>query len=444
MGRIRHRNMSLLEEWYQRGLVAQIAGDEVRLAAHLAATSRTLYCGFDPTADSLHVGSLMPLIALRRLRVAGHTVIALIGDATAQVGDPSFKEEERTLADPERVAHSADRLEVQLRAVLDAPAADGAPLPGTLLIERNLSWYGERQLLDFLRDPGKHSSVNTMLRRESVRRRLEREDAGISFAEFSYALLQAEDFDELRRRHACTAQLGGSDQWGNITAGIELARRRDGAELFGLTMPLVTRADGGKFGKTEAGAVWLDSGLTSPYAFYQFWRNVPDADVHQYRRYFSAAPLAQLQRDEQLDADADGQLQAPRYLAEELTQLVHGAAGLAAVQRISEALFGTAIETLEEGDLAQLAQDGLPCTRLGAVELPLLEALVLGGLARTPRGAVTIGQARKFVREGAISVNGCQQRDVDTVLRAADGLYGRYHLLRRGKKHYHLLCWEAV
>ena len=439
---MRRGQMALLEEWHRRGLVAQIAGDEMRLADHLGATPRTLYCGFDPTADSLHVGSLMPLIALRRLRAAGHTVIALIGDATAQVGDPSFKAEERVLADPQRVADSADRLEAQLRALLDAPAADGSALPGTLRVERNLSWYAERRLLDFLRDPGKHSSVNAMLRRESVRRRLEREDAGISFTEFSYVLLQAEDFDELRRQHGCTVQIGGSDQWGNITAGIELARRRGGAELFGLTLPLVTRADGAKFGKTEAGAVWLAPELTSPYAFYQFWRNVSDADIVQYRRYFSAAALAQLLRDERSDTGDDGTPQAD--LAAELTQLVHGVAGLVAAQRIGQALFGAAIETLEVGDLAQLAQDGLPCTRLGVAELPLLEALVMGGLARTPLGAVTIGQARKFVREGAISVNGCQQRDVDTVLRAADGLYGRYHLLRRGKKQHHLLSWEAV
>ncbi len=430
--------MSFLEEWRQRGLVAQIAGDEARLAAHLA-VPRTIYCGFDPTADSLHVGSLMPLISMRRLRAAGHTVIALIGDATAQVGDPSFKDEERTLVDRDQVVYSAAQLEAQLRAIVDAPAADGTPLLGALLIERNLVWHGERRLLDFLRDPGKYSSVNAMLRRESVRRRLERDDAGISFTEFSYALLQADDFDELHRRQGCTVQLGGSDQWGNITAGIELARRRNGSELFGLTVPLVTRSDGGKFGKTEAGAVWLDPKRSSPYAFYQFWRNVPDTDVAHYRRCFSDMPLAQLKRDEQ----DGGQSHSQEQLAAELTRLVHGEAGLAASQRISAALFGVAIQTLEEGDLAQLAQDGLPCLHLEVAELPLLEALVSSGLARTPRGAVTIGQARKFVTEGAVSINGRQQCDVDAVLRPADGLYGRYHLLRRGKKQHHLLCWKA-
>ena len=272
---------NFLQELQDRGLIAQMTGGEA-IVEHLNSGSRTLYCGFDPTADSLHIGSLVPLLMLKRFQLAGHKPIALVGGATGLIGDPSFKAQERKLNTPDVVASWVGKLKQQVSQFIEFDSGDNSAE-----VVNNLDWVGNMDVLTFLRDVGKHFSVNNMINKESVKQRIEREGEGISFTEFTYMLLQSYDFAELYQRNRCTLQIGGSDQWGNITGGIDLTRRLHGAQVFGLTMPLVTKADGTKFGKTETGTVWLDPARTSPYAFYQFWLNTADADAYKFLRYFT-------------------------------------------------------------------------------------------------------------------------------------------------------------
>ena len=416
-------NPHLLDELTQRGLVAQNS-DPVALADHLA-TPRTVYCGFDPTAGSLHIGHLVPLLMLRRFQLAGHTPVALVGGATGLIGDPSFKASERTLNSAETVQGWVASLSAQISALL--PASDGLEAP---LLVNNADWMGQMSALDFLRDIGKHFSVNAMLARESVRQRLARPDQGISFTEFSYTLLQSQDFAVLNQRLGCTLQIGGNDQWGNITSGMDLTRRLHQTQVYGMTLPLITKADGTKFGKTEGGAVWLDPVLTSPYAFYQFWLGTADEDVYRFLRYYSFVPLAEIETLEAEDAKRQGRKLAQQVLADELTELVHGKGALAAAQRISESLFSGEVARLGESDLAQLAQDGMPSSPIKG-ETDLVTLLVECGLANSKR------IARELLAAGAVSVNGAIRRDEP--LTADDRLFGRYLLLRRGKKQYHLV-----
>ncbi|MFQ2549095.1 tyrosine--tRNA ligase [Aeromonas caviae] len=416
-------NPHLLDELTQRGLVAQNS-DPVALADHLA-TPRTVYCGFDPTAGSLHIGHLVPLLMLRRFQLAGHTPVALVGGATGLIGDPSFKASERTLNSAETVQGWVASLSAQIKALL--PASDGLAAP---LLVNNADWMGQMSALDFLRDIGKHFSVNAMLARESVRQRLARPDQGISFTEFSYTLLQSQDFAVLNQRLGCTLQIGGNDQWGNITSGMDLTRRLHQAQVYGMTLPLITKADGTKFGKTEGGAVWLDPALTSPYAFYQFWLGTADEDVYRFLRYYSFMPLAEIEALEAEDAKRQGRKLAQQVLADELTELVHGKGALAAVQRISESLFSGEVARLGESDLAQLAQDGMPSSPIKG-ETDLVTLLVECGLANSKR------IARELLAAGAVSVNGAIRRDEP--LTADDRLFGCYLMLRRGKKQYHLV-----
>ena len=416
-------NPHLLDELTQRGLVAQNS-DPVALADHLA-TPRTVYCGFDPTAGSLHIGHLVPLLMLRRFQLAGHTPVALVGGATGLIGDPSFKASERTLNSAETVQGWVASLSAQISALL--PASDGLAAP---LLVNNADWMGQMSALDFLRDIGKHFSVNAMLARESVRQRLARPDQGISFTEFSYALLQSQDFAVLNQRLGCTLQIGGNDQWGNITSGMDLTRRLHQTQVYGMTLPLITKADGTKFGKTEGGAIWLDPALTSPYAFYQFWLGTADEDVYRFLRYYSFMPLAEIETLEAEDAKRQGRKLAQQVLADELTELVHGKGALAAAQRISESLFSGEVARLGESDLAQLAQDGMPSSPIKG-ETDLVTLLVECGLANSKR------IARELLAAGAVSVNGAIRRDEP--LTADDRLFGRYLLLRRGKKQYHLV-----
>lgn len=419
-------NPHLLDELTERGLVAQNS-DPAALADHLA-TPRTVYCGFDPTAGSLHIGHLVPLLMLRRFQLAGHTPVALVGGATGLIGDPSFKATERSLNSADTVQGWVASLSAQIRALL--PADDGLSAPQLV---NNGDWMGQMSALDFLRDIGKHFSVNAMLARESVRQRLARPDQGISFTEFSYALLQSYDFAVLHQRLGCTLQIGGNDQWGNITSGMDLARRLHQAQVHGMTLPLITKADGTKFGKTEGGAVWLDPALTSPYAFYQFWLGTADEDVYRFLRYYSFMPLSEIDALEAEDAKRQGRKQAQQVLANELTELVHGKAALAAVQRISELLFSGDVARLGESDLAQLAQDGMPSSTVSG-ETDLVSLLVSCGLANSRR------IARELLAAGAISLNGVLKQDDQ--LSATDRLFGRYLLLRRGKKQYHLVAWQ--
>ncbi|MFM5538857.1 tyrosine--tRNA ligase [Aeromonas veronii] len=419
-------NPHLLDELTERGLVAQNS-DPAALADHLA-TPRTVYCGFDPTAGSLHIGHLVPLLMLRRFQLAGHTPVALVGGATGLIGDPSFKATERSLNSADTVQGWVASLSAQIRALL--PADDGLSAPQLV---NNGDWMGQMSALDFLRDIGKHFSVNAMLAREAVRQRLARPDQGISFTEFSYALLQSYDFAVLHQRLGCTLQIGGNDQWGNITSGMDLTRRLHQAQVHGMTLPLITKADGTKFGKTEGGAVWLDPALTSPYAFYQFWLGTADEDVYRFLRYYSFMSLSEIDALEAEDAKRQGRKQAQQVLADELTELVHGKAALAAVQRISELLFSGDVARLGESDLAQLAQDGMPCSTVSG-ETDLVSLLVSCGLANSRR------IARELLAAGAISLNGVLKQDDQ--LSATDRLFGRYLLLRRGKKQYHLVEWQ--
>ncbi|MFB2856058.1 tyrosine--tRNA ligase [Aeromonas allosaccharophila] len=419
-------NPHLLDELTERGLVAQNS-DPAALADHLA-TPRTVYCGFDPTAGSLHIGHLVPLLMLRRFQLAGHTPVALVGGATGLIGDPSFKATERSLNSADTVQGWVASLSAQIKALL--PADEGLSAPQLV---NNGDWMGQMSALDFLRDIGKHFSVNAMLARESVRQRLARPDQGISFTEFSYALLQSYDFAVLHQRLGCTLQIGGNDQWGNITSGMDLTRRLHQAQVHGMTLPLITKADGTKFGKTEGGAVWLDPALTSPYAFYQFWLGTADEDVYRFLRYYSFMSLSEIDALEAEDAKRQGRKQAQQVLANELTELVHSQAALAAVQRISELLFSGDVARLGESDLAQLAQDGMPSSTVSG-EIDLVTLLVSCGLANSKR------IARELLAAGAISLNGVLKQDDQ--LSANDRLFGRYLLLRRGKKQYHLVEWQ--
>lgn len=415
----------LLTDLTERGLVAQMS-DPASLAAHLA-QARTLYCGFDPTASSLHIGHLVPLLMLRRFQLAGHTPVALVGGATGLIGDPSFKATERSLNSADRVQGWVVSLSAQIRALL--PASEGLAAP---VLVNNADWMGQMSALDFLRDIGKHFSVNAMLARESVCQRLARPDQGISFTEFSYALLQSQDFAVLNQRLGCTLQIGGNDQWGNITSGMDLTRRLHQTQVHGMTLPLITKADGTKFGKTEGGAIWLDPALTSPYAFHQFWLGTADEDVYRFLRYYSFMPLAAIRELEVEDAGRQGRKQAQQVLADELTELVHGKGALAAARRIGELLFSGDVARLGESDLAQLAQDGMPSCHIEG-ETDLVTLLVESGLASSKR------VARELLAAGAISLNGAIRQDER--LSAVDRLFGRYLLLRRGKKQYRLVEW---
>jgi tyrosyl-tRNA synthetase len=348
----------IIQDLESRDLLVQLAGgDEVR--EHLNSGSRTVYCGFDPTAESLHVGSMVPLLVLKRFQLAGHQPIALVGGATGLIGDPSFKSSERSLNSTDIVEEWVERLKPQLSQFLDFDCGSNSAV-----LANNLDWTQGYDVLGFLRDVGKHFSVNAMIQKESVKQRIERDGEGISFTEFSYMLLQSYDFAELNKRYNCTVQVGGSDQWGNITGGIDLTRRMHQQQVFGVTTPLVTKADGSKFGKTESGTIWISPNKTSPYAFYQFWLNVADADVYQFLRYFTFLSAAEIAEIERSDKEAQGRPEAQGILAREATKLVHGEEGYTAAARISQALFSGEIDHLTESDLAQLELDGLPCTHI--------------------------------------------------------------------------------
>jgi tyrosyl-tRNA synthetase len=430
---MKHTGQHLLQQLQSRDLVAQISGDQ-ELQSHLD-QPRTVYCGFDPTADSLHLGHLVPLLVLKRLQQAGHTPIALVGGATGLIGDPSFKADERKLNSPEVIAGWANKIKTQVSQFIDFDCGDNSAI-----VANNLDWTAELSALDFLRDVGKHFSVNSMIAKESVKQRIDREGSGISFTEFSYSLLQGLDFAELNKHHNCTLQVGGSDQWGNIVGGIDLARRRNQAQCFGLTVPLITKSDGTKFGKTEAGAVWLDPKKTSPYSFYQFWLNVADADVYKFLKYFTFLPLEEINTIEAEDTNAQGRPQAQGILAREVTELVHGKAGLDAALRITNALFRGESGDLSEQDLQQLRQDGLSSSSLGGDELaqkPLTQLFVDAGMVKAGR------EVKDALGRNSVFINGSAKGSEDNMnaqqlFSADNALYGRFFLVRIGKKKYHL------
>lgn len=418
----------LVQELHDRGLVAQIT-DAQALDALLAKESVTLYCGFDPTADSLHLGHLVPVLVLKRFQLAGHKPIALVGGATGMIGDPSFKATERKLNTPDVIAGWVEKIRGQVAPFLNFEGDNAA------LMANNYDWFGGMGALEFLRDIGKHFSVNAMIKKESVQQRINRDEQGISYTEFSYSLLQGYDFAELNKRHGCQLQIGGSDQWGNITAGADLTRRLNQKHVFGLTLPLVAKADGTKFGKTESGTIWLDAKKTSPYAFYQFWLNTADADVYKFLHYFTFLSVPEIAAIEAADKASGTKPEAQRILAEQATELVHGKDALEAARRISASLFSGNLDALTESDLEQLAQDGMPGVQLEKSVTGLIEALVAAGLAKSK------SEARTFIQSGSVSINGTKADALDHAFSDAERLFGRFTLLKRGKKNYGMIGW---
>ncbi len=423
--------MTLLEELQWRGLYADCT-DTDALAKRLAEGPISLYCGFDPTADSLHVGNLVPLFALRRFQLAGHHPIALAGGATGMVGDPSGKSAERNLQSAEQVAHNIGSVKGQLAKFLDFETTTN---PARLV--NNADWTAPVSYLDFLREVGKYFTVNWMVAKESVRARMEDRENGISYTEFSYMLLQAFDFYHLRKTLTCELQVGATDQWGNITAGTELIRKKLGAGAFGLVFPLLTKSDGTKYGKTATGTVWLDAKRTSPYRFYQFFMQTDDADVVKLLKvltFLSVEEITSLEAE--VKANAGARI-AQKTLAREMTQLVHGADRLAGAIKASEVLFGGSLEGLSAEDfqdvVAEAPNKSIERARLDGTGLALTEALVHSGLAPSK------GQARKDIEGGGIYVNNVKAADVSRALTGADLIFGNHLLLRKGKRTYAVL-----
>ena len=413
-----------------RGLVADSTKPD-ELQRHLLEASRVAYVGFDPTADSLHVGSLLPLLVLRRLQLAGHRPLVLIGGGTGLIGDPSGKTGERQLNPGDEVAAWAARLKEQVTRFLDFETG-GA---GALLLD-NYEWLSRIELIPFLRDVGKHFPLGAMIARESVKSRMGRSDEGISYTEFSYQLLQAYDFLALFEKRGCTLQLGGSDQWGNITAGIELIRRMRGQAAYGITLPLVTKTDGSKFGKTESGTVWLDPGRTSPYEMYQFWINTADADVGAFLRYFTFLGREEIEALEAATRESPEKREAQGVLARHVTALVHGEAARREAEVISRALFSGDVESLSEAQLEQACRT-MPTTVLGRDErLPLIELLTRAGLAGSKR------EARDLVSAGAIVINGHKVSSQELTVSRETARFGRFTIVRKGKKSYHVAVLE--
>jgi len=440
--------VSILEELKWRGLVADCT-DAAELEKKLAAPV-TLYCGFDPTADSLHVGHLVPLLALRRFQLLGHHPIAVAGGATGSIGDPSWKAQERPLLTKEILERNVASIKIQLAKLLDFETKQN---PARLV--DNASWVRNISCLDFLRDIGKHFSVNQMIAKESIRSRMDDREAGISYTEFSYPLIQAFDFYVLARDFNCELQIGGSDQWGNITAGIDLCRKKAAKTVLGLTLPLITKADGTKFGKTESGAIWLDPKRTSVYRFFQFWINTDDRDVIRYLKYFTFLPQDEIDALEKQHAENPGARPAHKALATEVTKLIHGQRELNVAIRASEILFGGNLEGIDEKtfeeifalptdvyveiheafeqvgkELGGVPRKFIEKSKLDGVGMPLVELLVHAGLCASK------GQARKDIEGGGVNINNVREASATRAVTSSDLLFGKHVLLRKGKKNY--------
>jgi tyrosyl-tRNA synthetase len=427
--------MSLLEDLRWRGLIHQTT-DDGALPRWLEEKPRTIYVGFDPTADSLHAGSMLPLLMLRRFQRAGHKAIAVVGGATGMIGDPSGKSAERNLLSKEQLQKNLDGMAAQMRSFLDFDAG-----PAAAVLLNNYDWTASWSYLEFLRDVGKNFPVNVMLAKDSVKSRLGRggddaDSGGMSYTEFSYMLLQAYDFVYLNREYGCELQAGGSDQWGNITAGIDLARRMHGVQLYGLTWPLLTKSDGTKMGKTEEGTVWLSAARTSPYAFYQYWINVDDADAGKCLRMLTDLGREEIEALDAARAADPAKRESQRRLAEEVTRLVHGSDGLAAAKRATDIFFGAAIERLDDAQLGQIFAD-VPSKQLAAAALEgglsIVDALCEAGLAASK------GEARRTVTQGGAYVNNRRVETPDRTLTPDDLASETVMVLRSGKKKYALL-----
>ena len=420
--------MGIIEELEWRGLVSDCT-DREALTQRLVKGAVTLYCGFDPTADSLHVGNLVPLLALRRFQQFGHKPIIVAGGATGSIGDPSGKSAERQLLTHEQLKANIEGVKKQLAGFLEFDGDANA----ALLVD-NADWTAPLSFLDVLRDVGKHFKVNAMVAKESVRARMEDRDVGISYTEFSYMILQALDFHHLCVQHECELQIGGSDQWGNITAGIDLIHRRQNCQAFGLTLPLITNADGSKFGKTEAGAVWLDVARTSIYQFYQYWVRVDDRDVVRYLNFFTFLHRDDVEALARQHSEQPQARIAHKALAKEVTALAHGEAAANEAIRASEILFGGELDGITEATFQEIAGEvpthEIKLDRFGGEGLWLPELLHEAGLAQSR------GQARKDVKGGGVYVNNRRTDDEQHKLQSGDLLFGKYLLLRRGKRNY--------
>ena len=419
--------MSILDELQWRGLIADCT-DTAELTKKIASPV-TLYCGFDPTADSLHVGHLVPLLALRRFQNFGHHPIAVAGGATGSIGDPSGKSAERSLLTKDQIKANVESVRPQLAKLLDFDAKQN---PAKLV--DNADWMSPISYLDFLRDVGKHFTVNQMVAKESVRARMEDREVGISYTEFSYMLLQAFDFYVLARDHGCELQIGGSDQWGNITAGIDLMRKKLSKQGYGLTMPLITKADGTKFGKTEGGSVWLDPKKTSVYKFYQFWINTADADVIRYLKFFTFLTKEEVATLEQQHTANPGAREAHKALAKATTDLIHGEHATQEAVRASQILFGGDLKDIGESTfneiIGEVPTKEIEKAKLDGAGIPLVELLVHAGLCPSK------GQARKDIEGGGVNLNNVREAKADRAVTSTDLLFGKHVLLRKGKKNY--------
>jgi tyrosyl-tRNA synthetase len=428
------RMHDIFSELTWRGLINQTT-DDANMLRWLMEKPRTLYVGFDPTADSLHVGHLLALMTLRRFQQAGHRPIALVGGATGMIGDPSGKSEERNLLSEDTLRANVAGMAEQMKRFLDFDRGETSAL-----LVNNYDWMGKFSYLGFLREIGKHFPVNVMLSKDSVRSRLERTDAGLSYTEFSYMLLQAYDFVHLYDEYGCEIQAGGSDQWGNITAGIDLARRLRGVQLYGITIPLLTKSDGTKMGKTESGAIWLSPDKTSPYRFYQYWINLDDADVDKCLRFFTELSREEIESLVAWHMAEPGRREAQRRLAEELTRLVHGPEGLATAQRATDIFFGAEISRLSDAQLQSIFADVpskvLACDRLRKGELSVIDAFVEAGLAKSK------GDARRTISQGGAYVNNRRVANLEACLTPDDLASESVVVLRSGKKNYALLRFE--
>ncbi|PLR98163.1 tyrosine--tRNA ligase [Bacillus sp. T33-2] len=417
--------MDLLKDLKWRGIIYQQT-DEEGIKDTLSTEKISLYCGMDPTADSMHIGHLLPYLTLRRFQNAGHRPIVLVGGATGLIGDPSGKSEERKLQTIEDVQRNVQGLQKQLRQIFEFEGENGA------LMVNNYDWAGSMDIVTFLRDYGKHVGINYMLAKDTIASRLE---TGISFTEFTYTILQGMDFVHLYDKHNCRMQIGGSDQWGNITTGLELIRKMmpEGPKAFGVTIPLVTKADGTKFGKTESGAVWLDPEKTSPYEFYQFWINTADADVVKYLKFFTFLSHEEIEELERAVQEEPHLRKAQKALAEEMTRLIHGEESLEQAIKISQALFNGDVKNLTASEIKQGFKDVPSFDAPADEEAGLIDLLVAAKISPSKR------QAREDVGNGAISVNGERVTDTNYALSAADRIEGQFTIIRRGKKKYYLI-----
>lgn len=416
--------MNVLQDLEYRGLIYQATNRE-ELEKKLESGAVTLYCGFDPTADSLHLGHLLPVLTLRRFQQAGHIPLALVGGGTGMIGDPSGRSTERSLNTSDVVDLWSQRIKEQLSRFLDFTPERANPAQ----IVNNYDWLGSLQVIDFLRDIGKNFTVNYMLAKDSVDSRIEH---GISFTEFSYMILQSYDFMKLNETKDCSLQIGGSDQWGNITAGLDLIGRTTKKQAFGMTMPLITKSDGTKFGKTAGGAVWLDPAKTSPYQFYQFWINTDDNDVVKFLKYFTFLNPDEISRLEEEVQRQPEKREAQRVLASEMTKLVHGEEALASAMNITQALFSGNVQELSRAELEEAFKD-VPSTAVEDAELGIVDLLVAAGAAPSKR------QARQDVESGAVTVNGTKVTDLDAKVSGLGRIGGAHLIIRRGKKNYFLV-----